>query len=44
MVSYVNAKQLYEEISDTEKLIAIENSIERVENILKQQDEIELKE
>ena len=43
MVSYVNAKQLYEETQDTQKLRTIKNSIKRVENILNQQDEIKIK-
>lgn len=44
MISYANAKQLYEEIEDTEKLGVIENSIKRVENLLNHQDEDKLKE
>ena len=44
MVSYANAKQLYEETEDTGKLITIKNSIKRVENILNHQEEIKIKE
>ncbi|MCK4526138.1 hypothetical protein KAW18_02105 [candidate division WOR-3 bacterium] len=43
MVSYANAKQLYEETKDTEKLKDIINCIKRVENLLIHQDEIEIK-
>ena len=43
MISYLNAKQLYEEIKDTENLRTIKNSIERVENILEHQDEMSIK-
>ena len=43
MVSYVNAKQLYEEVKDTKKLKDIKNSIERVENLLNHQEEIKIK-
>ena len=44
MISYANAKQLYEEAGDTENLRVVKNCIERVKNILKQEDEIKLKE
>ena len=43
LISYTNAKQIFEETKDTEKLKTIKNSIERVKNILKQEDEIKLK-
>lgn len=43
MISYLNAKQLYEETKDMEKLRDIENCIERVENLLNHQDEIKIK-
>lgn len=42
-ISYLNAKQLYEEIKDTENLRAVKNCIERVENILEHQDEMSIK-
>ena len=42
-ISYLNAKQLYEETKDTEKLRDIENCIERVENILEHEEEIKVK-
>ena len=42
-ISYLNAKQLYEETKDTEKLKDIKNCIERVENLLNPPDEIKIK-
>ena len=43
MISYLNAKRLYEETKDSGKLRVIKNCIERVENILNQDDEINIK-
>ena len=43
MISYLNARQLYEEIKDSGKLRVIKNCIKRVENILNHQDEINTK-
>ena len=43
MISYLNAKRLYEETKDSGKLRVIKNCIERVENILNHQDEMSIK-